>query len=423
MTLELEIEGSTAPAARYVSYAPAPCVLRQVGGKNDFDVTLTSRAAVAGGGELSLYDAPDKAGADTLALTVPVGAPSRTFWIGGKFQRASKADGDCLLVATTPDGDETFPLMVRVRKNANRLESGERDRFLHALKAVNRAGMPVYQDFRDMHVDEASPQEHQGPQFLPWHRAYLLDLERELQRVDASVSLHYWRFDEPAPTLFTAAFLGPTYHVAQGTPARQVVFPAGHPLAGWATDGVPGIMRSSLFDTQLQSAQGVPGFPMRSQADTLALGSAFTAFRAMEGRPHGAAHVSFEGFLSQIGTAAKDPLFFLLHSNVDRLWALWQWLNARFNPDSTLTYQGQDFDGRRLDDTLWPWNDVKTPPRPPFAPRGVAGLAATATTSAPGARPTLRGVLDFQGSVLPTARLGYDYDDVPFEPRVGGPIP
>ena len=50
----------------------------------------------------------------------------------------------------------------------------------------------------------------------------------------------------------------------------------------------------------------------------------------MEFNPHGSAHTSFIlGFINDVGTAARDPLFFMLHANVDRLWAKWQWIHKR----------------------------------------------------------------------------------------------
>ena len=110
-------------------------------------------------------------------------------------------------------------------------------------------------------------------------------------------------------------------------------------------------------------------------------GPNYPAFRGMESTPHGAAHVSFNGWISDIPTAPKDPLFFMLHSNVDRLWALWQWMNQRTNPDDPNTYTGQNRDGRRVNDTMWPWNGVITPPRPNFAPgSGLPGSPLTADT-------------------------------------------
>ena len=79
---------------------------------------------------------------------------------------------------------------------------------------------------------------------------------------------------------------------------------------------------------------------------------------------------SFGGSISSIGTAAKDPLFFLLHCNVDRLWAKWQRLNGRFDPAVAASYDSNPANpiGHHLDDTMWPWNGITTPPRPPTAP-------------------------------------------------------
>ena len=54
-------------------------------------------------------------------------------------------------------------------------------------------------------IRESTVEAHGFSAFYPWHRAYLLDLERELQNIDPSVSLPYWRFDQPAPGLFTPA--------------------------------------------------------------------------------------------------------------------------------------------------------------------------------------------------------------------------
>ena len=203
-------------------------------------------------------------------------------------------------------------VMVRIRKNANALTPGERDRFVAAFAQLNNQGAGRFTDFRDMHTNVSSPQAHGAPGFLAWHRAYLLDLERELQTIDPSVSLPYWRFDQAAPNIFSLEFLGVSD--ALGT----VGFSATNPLQFWVTDGVPGINRRPFFATNTAP----PG--LRTEAQTLALGTQYPGFRTMEGNPHGSAHTSFGGSISSIGTAAKDPLFFLLHCNVDRLWAKWQ---------------------------------------------------------------------------------------------------
>jgi tyrosinase len=78
-------------------------------------------------------------------------------------------------------------------------------------------------------------------------------------------------------------------------------------------------------------------------------------------------------------------------------------------------YTGQNIDGRRLGDTMWPWNRVTTPPRPNFAPGN--GLPASPLTSTPGSKPMVRSTIDYHGSRvgLPSGWLGFSYDDVPFE--------
>jgi tyrosinase len=134
----------------------------------------------------------------------------------------------------------------------------------------------------------------------------------------------------------------------------------------------------------------------------------------MEGNPHGTAHTRFDGFISDIPTAARDPLFFLLHCNVDRLWAKWQRKNSRFdaNVAASFTGSGSNPIGHNLPDTMWPWNGITGGSRPPTAPGGA--LAASPVVSAPGPTPRVRDSLDYHGAINSTGRLGFDYDDVPF---------
>jgi tyrosinase len=293
-------------------------------------------------------------------------------------------------------------VMVRVRKNANKLTPTERDRLVSAFAQLNNQGAGRFADFRDMHTSVSSPQAHGAPGFLPWHRAYLLDLERELQAIDPSVSLPYWRFDQPAPNIFSPDFFGVS------DPIGTVQFSSTNPLQFWTTDGVQGINRRPFFNT----AGAPPG--LRTEAQTLALGNQYPAFRTMEGNPHGSAHTSFGGSISSIPTAARDPLFFLLHCNVDRLWAKWQRQFGRFNPANAASYDSNPGNpvGHNLTDTMWPWNGITGGTRPPTAPGGA--LATSPCVSAPGPQPRVRDSLDYQGSVDALSRMAFDYDDVRF---------
>lgn len=412
MQVEIQVNNSTSPAARYVTWAPSPCRVRVTNPAGAPAVQLQvrlERRTKAGGGSIAFASQIGGPYSATLTVTVPVNGQSVSFFVRGVFGQPSSADGDVQIEArgraASSSGNfrllGSLPLMVRIRRNANTLTTGERDRLVGAFAQLNNQGLGRFADFREMHVNQSSAEAHGRPGFLPWHRAYLLDLERELQAIDPSVALPYWRFDQPAPNLFTRDFLGVSDALG------NVQFSPTNPLQFWMTDNVPGIVRRPFFNT----SQAPPG--LRTEAQTLALGTQYSVFRTLEGNPHGSAHTSFGGFISSIGTAARDPLFFLLHCNVDRLWAKWQRQNNRFDPSVAAAYDTNNpgnKTGHNLGDTMWPWNGVTTGDRPPFAPGGA--LASSPSVNAPGPQPRVRDCFDYQGSVNQSARLGLDYDDV-----------
>ena len=416
MTVELQINNSPDAPARFVGWAPSPCRIRvtdPAGAVSPATTVQLRSVSASGGGAVVFRAATTGAFADTLTLRVPVNGTTLSFFVAGKFGQPSSNNGDVRIEARAqlnPSNSTLTPvgsvsLMVRIRKNAERLSPGERDRFVAALAQLNHQGSGRFADFRNMHTDVSSPQAHGAPGFLPWHRAYLLDLERELQAIDPSVTLPYWRFDQAAPKLFTQDFLGVPNAI--GT----VQFSASNPLQFWVTDGVQGIVRNPRSNWNPATQ---PGPTVFTEAQTFALGTAYAAFRDMEGNPHGTAHTRWDGFIRSIGTAAKDPLFFLLHCNVDRLWAKWQRQNGRFDPAQASSYDSSPGNpiGHNLADTMWPWNGVTGAPRPPTAPGGA--MANSPCVSAPGPQPRVQSSLDYQGVVNALSREGFDYDDVRF---------
>jgi tyrosinase len=405
MDVELQINNSASPGARFLAWAPSPCRIRMTNPAGATGSTVNVRiasASAASAGAVVFRSGATGAFANSITVPVPVNGTSVPFLAAGRFGRPSTSNGDVTIEARAGNTlVGSVPAMVRIRKNANTLTPAERNRFVAAFAQLNNQGLGRFADFRDMHTNVSSPQAHGAAGFLPWHRAYLLDLERELQAIDPGVALPYWRFDRAAPNLFQLDFLGVSDSL--GT----VRFSNSNPLQFWRTDGVQGINRRPFFNT----GSAPPG--LLSEAQTLALGTQYRAFRTMEGNPHGMAHTSFGGSISSIGSAARDPLFFLLHCNVDRLWAKWQRQNGRFNAAQAASYDpGAHPIGHNLGDTMWPWNGITGNPRPPTAPGGA--LAASPAAAAPGPQPTVRSTLDYQGAVSAAARMGFDYDDVAF---------
>ncbi|MDX6677933.1 MAG: tyrosinase [Solirubrobacteraceae bacterium] len=429
MRTEITLSNQDRAGKSYLTWAPVAATIRLLEPDSAAPVgVVLGNKDPSRGGQLEFGSSRSAALGPTLNLTLPTDGTPVRFFVAGDFPKASSADGDAIITCAAATGRElsTKAVMVRVRKNANTLSAAERGRFVTALARLNNQGSGLFKDFRAMHRESAALQQaHGAPGFLAWHRAYLLDLERELQKIDASVHLPYWRFDLPAPNLFTQDFLG------ESAAAGNVTFSSTNLLRLWTTDGQTGISRRPQFTV---STQG--GF-VKGQAATLLMGgrkpdaifdsgpnldpvTGTGGFDGMEGDPHGMAHTSFQGWIRDPATAPRDPLFFLLHCNVDRLWGLWQWFNDRFDGAQQRTYffrgtggsAGAARLGHNLGDTMWPWNNVTTPPRPSSAPRTPFPSAINAP--GPGATPKVGDMIDYHGMLRESAYAGFAYDDVPY---------
>ena len=156
----------------------------------------------------------------------------------------------------------------------------------------------------------------------------------------------------------------------------------------------------------------------QSPRTTLLLGNSglYSDFRNMENNPHGQIHVvtGGGGYLSAVPQAVNDPLFFLLHCNVDRLWAKWQYWKQRYDATQISSYDpqgtsGSPANGQAVLDTMWPWNGVTSPPRPSTAPGGFFPLQFG--LNAPPTNPRPADAIDYEAS----SGMGFAYDDVPFK--------
>jgi tyrosinase len=442
VTVELTVNGSADPAGRYLTWTPYPAQLRLVAADNALDpVAVQLRNAPGNVGRIAFRTSAMEDGETETSLALPLDGSPVDFLVSGEFLAPSVDDGDAVLQAVVDDEVVAeIPFMVRVRKDAETLTDRERDRFVSAFAALNNRGLGLFRGFHAMHTEDTNDEAHGLDAFLPWHRAYLLDLERELQLIDPAVTLPYWRFDEPAPRLFSADFMGaPSGRPSVGGGAPPTLS-AANPLRTWTIEGAPGIDRHPRFaDPRVSAASNQPGrtvIPERTlllfsaqvnldygYEDVFPVEVSEPGFRDyLESNPHGAAHVSFSGYIRSPGTAAGDPLFFLLHCNVDRIWAQWQWHEERFDGEApnTYFYRGRSGDpvetriGHNLHDTMWPWNGETDGLRPPTAPR--QPLLASAVVAGPPLVPTVGDLIDFQGQ-FGGAPCGFDYDDVPFEKR------
>jgi len=65
----------------------------------------------------------------------------------------------------------------------------------------------------------------------------------------------------------------------------------------------------------------------------------------LESTPHGSMHGAVGGFMGRFNTAGLDPIFWLHHANIDRLWDVWIQRDASFvNPPQLAWLRGVSFD-------------------------------------------------------------------------------
>ncbi|MBV7699299.1 tyrosinase family protein [Streptomyces sp. TRM70350] len=237
--------------------------------------------------------------------------------------------------------------MAYTRKDVSKLTRTERRRFVGALLELKRRG--EYDEFVRMHVAYYTPDGERGlrsahmtPSFLPWHRKLLLDLERALRRVDASVTVPYWDWtrDRTATSVpWTDDLLG-----GNGRPSdRQVMTgPFAYREGRWTIK--EGVTDGRYLTRDLGRARNPIELPTKNELewalkdgvyDTYPYDSTVTkGFRnKLEGWGTGRGSVSWRnhnrvhrwiGGTMLGGASPNDPVFWLHHAYVDLQWTRWQ---------------------------------------------------------------------------------------------------
>ena len=295
-----------------------------------------------------------------------------------------------------------------VRKNAVDLTDDERDRFLEAIVRLKHepapgapSGVNVYDTFVALHgavmgvvpPDGGDPVNygHWDIGFCPWHRQYLRQFELALQEEVAGVTLPYWDWTahpDAINFLFTPEFLsslniGFPRPVADGV-LRDTVPDAERP-AWWPSGATGFAIYGALGDgLGFQLTRGTAGgtWPPSTSAITaleqlVVEGPDFHPLWVFwmvleQGHPnlttatHNAAHNFVGGHMGR-GFSPNDPIFWLHHANVDRIWANWQARRLEAipgslamdhwpPPDESSPLTGQPAPlGHRRDDPMWPW--------------------------------------------------------------------
>ena len=206
-----------------------------------------------------------------------------------------------------------------IRKSYRNLTTDERARFVRALHAVKADG--VVDDFARIHTQHFSMGIHNSSHFLPWHREFVHRFEAALQKHDRGVWVPYWDSSagsSPGDSLWDPQFLG-------------------------------------QFDQEwnLHRTLGADVLPTPDQVAADQQHDKYEDFWPdLEQNIHNPPHRWVGGVMAGAGSPG-DPVFFLHHAWIDRLWAQWQIAH----PNAPFVASG---DGVGLHDPMMEWPD-RTP--------------------------------------------------------------
>jgi hypothetical protein len=216
-----------------------------------------------------------------------------------------------------------------IRRNIAMVSDAERTRFINAILQLDTAkfypdGVSYWDKQEDIHKNAHfhNVDVHFGPAFTPWHRVIVNRLEELLREVDPALSLHYWDWTtDPrvAPpggaALFTDVFMdnsnGDVSHLLKNFESSEgAELGNGHNKV-WRNVGAT-------------AAKG-DGTPNLAVDATILSNTDWPSFvTALKAAHDNTAHSYIGGTLTNPHYSFHDPFVFLVHSNLDRIWAQWQ---------------------------------------------------------------------------------------------------
>jgi hypothetical protein len=241
-----------------------------------------------------------------------------------------------------------------VRRDVATVSQGERDRLIAAIRALDTAkfygdGVSYWDKQEDIHKDAhvGGVDVHGGPGFVPWHRELVNRMEELIREVDPDLSLHYWDWStDPRSTsggranLFTSAFMGSD----QGD--------AGAPLPDF--ESTEGGGHTHIW-RQVNGGSSALGTPTTVSDNSIITAATWEVFKGRIQDAHNDAHGYIGGTLGQPHFSFHDPFVFLLHSNVDRLYAMWQTQPGHAERLNPATVYNTDSADPGLNGPVEPW--------------------------------------------------------------------
>jgi tyrosinase len=284
-----------------------------------------------------------------------------------------------------------------VRRNVRSLTPEERRQFVSALLQVKKSGK--YDQYIHWHHESMmkpavlswEPQDpnfrnlaHRGPVFLPWHREFLRRLEADLRAIDSKLAIPYWDWTEDATLSDPSSSVvwGEDFMGGNGQGPQKIVdtgefaFKKGQWKCVMDDDG-PELRRDfgSLIlgglpdatDVSVAFGEGLYDSPpydcnkftagFRNKLEGWCQAESDFRFTKRGRQLHNRVHLWIGGNMVSM-TSPNDPIFFLHHAFIDKIWAQWQAIQGSADLGANYAPVKDGPPGHNLDDEMFPWKGV-----------------------------------------------------------------
>jgi len=163
--------------------------------------------------------------------------------------------------------------------------------------------------------------------FLPWHRMFVHYFERIVREVSGhpEFTLPYWDYTSSDPAKRGVV---PEQFRLAGDPVYGVLYRAARTTAANAGEPIHESQPTDVLDIS----------DAMSRANYLTVDGVQGFCRAIDSGIHGRIHtlVGTAKGMGSVPFAGNDPLFWVHHANIDRMWASWNYNGGRNPTDATL---------------------------------------------------------------------------------------
>ncbi|WZH47647.1 Monophenol monooxygenase Tyrosinase [Fusarium acuminatum] len=253
-------------------------------------------------------------------------------------------------VSTTPKKTCTNPpKKVEWRKLGAANQKNYLDSVLCLKTKPSRMGLKtsLYDDFPHIHF-ELNGYIHGGAPFLPWHRYFTVIYDKALRECGYKGPATYWDWTQDTKGLRLSPVMASKNGFGGNGDPNRLEWTAGGTKLMCVNNGPFSKLRPAYLEDEPRKIEAFShclfrNMPEVSEPDafkqmthtfgpegvkeTKANNNWQDFARSLEGGPHGSIHASLGGEMNPT-TSPNEPLFFLHHAMIDRIWWEWQQKNA-----------------------------------------------------------------------------------------------